>query len=362
MAKWLFLLPSDLMGGAEYNVLKLADELSLDPKNQIDVVFLSRREIENSRWDDLKGVNLIRIPASRELIGVFLFIGFLLIGKPRSYDYIFSTHVHTNSFVSLLRKFRLLSSSRLFLRESTNIFSWFSGLKLCLMKFFYSFYSSDALLICQTNAMYKELVSNIPRLRDNKYVVLRNPLDCEAIRFQSTLADDFKKSVDVVRVVAVGRLVSEKAFDQLIKAVALMDNGVELYLIGGGPELEHLQVLAKTLGVEERVFFMGQQVNPFQYMRGSDVSVVSSRLEGFPNVLLEMMCLSHRIVATRCAEGVENLPGILTCEVEDSEALAETINEALSLREDELIRMSNEREKYLSSISSERYINELLLS
>ncbi len=92
--------------------------------------------------------------------------------------------------------------------------------------------------------------------------------------------------------VTVGRLVSRKAVDQLVRVLgAIKDTRVQLMIIGSGPQEEALRKIAQELGVSQRVHFLGQIDEPtkFEVLRMADVYVSTSQHEGFGIVYLEAM-------------------------------------------------------------------------
>lgn len=110
------------------------------------------------------------------------------------------------------------------------------------------------------------------------------------------------------RLLAVGRLVPRKGFDQAIRALPQLPN-TELYIAGGpGPELldtdpeaQRLRQLARTCGVLDRVRLLGGV--PYEAMpelyRTADLVVSTPRYEPFGMVPLEAMASAVPVVATR---------------------------------------------------------------
>ena len=105
--------------------------------------------------------------------------------------------------------------------------------------------------------------------------------------------------------VTAGRLVEMKDHRNLLHAFALHveQHPARLMLLGVGPMLEELRALAGSLGIAEHVAFEGFVSNPLPYMREADAFVLSSRSEGFGNVLVEAMGCGTPVVSTDCPHG-----------------------------------------------------------
>lgn len=102
---------------------------------------------------------------------------------------------------------------------------------------------------------------------------------------------------------ASGRLTGQKDFANLLRALALLDVGTRLIVLGEGGLRADLEALSRRLGVDDRVDFAGFVANPYPFYRAADVFVLSSRWEGLPTVLLEALFLGTPIVATDCPSG-----------------------------------------------------------
>ena len=102
-----------------------------------------------------------------------------------------------------------------------------------------------------------------------------------------------------------GRLVRQKDQATMLRALAdpATPPGARLILLGVGPLREELEVLAYELGIVERVCFAGFQIDPLPWMRHADAFVLTSRLEGFGNVLVEALACGTPVVSTNCRFG-----------------------------------------------------------
>jgi glycosyltransferase involved in cell wall biosynthesis len=162
-------------------------------------------------------------------------------------------------------------------------------------------------LIGVSEGVVEDLVRSYPRLR-GKAVAIRNPLLLQQIRTQAR-ADPPACTNQVFAkrtILAVGRLTHQKGFDILLPAFAeLVRRGLDLHLLilGEGEERARLEDTANRLGVSNRVFMPGFQINPYPFFARAETFVLSSRYEGLANVLLEAMALGLPVISTDCPHG-----------------------------------------------------------
>lgn len=108
------------------------------------------------------------------------------------------------------------------------------------------------------------------------------------------------------RLVAMGRLVALKRFDLLIEVFAPLAERLpewSLVILGDGPERARLERLVEVSGLAGRVRLPGEVRDPASWLTGSDVFVLTSRYEGFPNALCEAMACGLPAVAFDCPTG-----------------------------------------------------------
>ena len=105
--------------------------------------------------------------------------------------------------------------------------------------------------------------------------------------------------------VAAGRLATWKGFADLIRAMNMLprQRRARLMILGDGPLRSELQTLVVELGLQDVVSLLGYVDNPLKYFVRADVFVLSSHVEGLPNVLVEAMMCGCTPVSTDCPTG-----------------------------------------------------------
>jgi len=97
----------------------------------------------------------------------------------------------------------------------------------------------------------------------------------------------------------IGQLIARKRVDTLIEAFARIDAQDRcLFVVGDGAERASLERLAARLGVADAVCFVGYREDRLDFLRGFDVLVLPSALEGLPRCLMEGMAARRAIVAS----------------------------------------------------------------
>jgi glycosyltransferase involved in cell wall biosynthesis len=123
-------------------------------------------------------------------------------------------------------------------------------------------------------------------------------LDAKAL---TEIKDQLIVKPGVLRVGIIGRLVKQKDYPTLLKAIKqVLDSGVEveLFIVGEGMGKDSLVELTLELGIHERIHWLGRTPFVNEFLSQLDLFVLPSIYEGFGLVLLEAMQANKPILAT----------------------------------------------------------------
>ncbi len=167
---------------------------------------------------------------------------------------------------------------------------------------------------------------------------------------------------DIFYTVSIGRLVKRKGYDFLIRSIAKIENKhIHALIIGEGLEKGSLQTLSLSLGVQDRVHFLGHvhDEKKFQYLAVADVYVLSSVHEGFGIVLQEAMQVGLPIISTDHGGQVDFVKdgenGFLV-KFGDEEGLVKKIEEMTKVKD----RFLGKNEKEMSGFEVKKICEEYL--
>lgn len=344
----LFILPDLETGGAERIVTTIANHL---PREKFEPKILLLRK-EGGYLEFLKeDVEIIDIKTPRirhSLIRIFKVL------KRRKPDIVFGGYGEVNAYLALFIKF---FPKIKFIARETNVVSKHVTRKE--IRFFYNFYNNYHRIICQSDDMKNDLIENF-KIKPGKLIKINNPVDFEFVNEKLTISekpesfkDDFKN------VVAIGNLSSRKGYDNLLKVFSHLKNEkILLHILGDGRDKELLHQMKRDLGLEN-VIFHGQQKNPYQFLKLADLFILSSRYEGFPNVLLEAGACGTYSLSNNCPGGITEIirPGVNgeISNIENGEEFADKILTILKETHDQVAIINSISSRFSKDLILEKY-------
>jgi len=324
----LFVMHELVAGGAERVVVNLANNLDRE-KFEVHICLFNKKGWLLELLKDDVIIHDLKTP--RVSRGAIKFTFFLLSLKPH---FVFSSIDHVNLLISVqIKVLKLFLRNTQFIAREVNIPSIRAKYEqLGKQDYFYSkTINQYDYVIAQSNYMKEDIVKSY-NIEASKITVVSNPLDIGNIkRSIKNITDEKLYSSGKTNLLAIGYLRPQKGFDLLLQAVPYLDEGIHLNILGDGAEKDKLEQQIKQLKIEDKVTMLGVDENPYKFMKQSDMVVLSSLYEGFPNVILEANACGKFVVAFECP-GVsseiiqDNINGTLV-ESGNIKALADAINE-----------------------------------
>ncbi len=288
MKKILFILPDLKYGGAQKNIVNIANNLS--DKYTCKIITVYNKKIE---FDIKSNIQLDKLNFSKLRYSFFKLYNKIYNFSP---DVIISSIGYTNLLVIILsllipKKIKVIIREANYLKinlnNSKNYF-----INLIIYKYFYNF---SYKIICTSNDMKIKLIDLLGKKIGNKVIVINNFVDNkEKIKKIKLNA----KTINKKRLIftAIGRLHFQKGFDRLIKHfINFKYHDILLLIIGEGEEKENLLKLIKQNKVKN-IKILKAKKNILFWLFESDYFVLSSRWEGMPNVVIEALDCGTKII------------------------------------------------------------------
>lgn len=296
-------LPSLIGGGAERVMVNLAcgfTKLGFC----VDIVLV---KAQGTYLQDIPPeIRIVDLKAERTLYSLPKLVGYLLREKPEA----LLSALEQANVVALWAKKLAFSPVRVVVSvhstlsvSSQKAFSWRGRLSPWWAHFFYPWAEA---IVAVSQGVAEDLIActGLPR---REVHVIYNPIITPElfIKAEEPLDHPWFRLGEPPVVLGVGRLAEEKDFPTLIRAFALVkkERPVRLVILGEGEDRSKIESLVRKLGLEKEVALPGFVENPYKYMKRAAVFVLSSRWEGFGNVLVEAMTLGTPVVSTDCPSG-----------------------------------------------------------
>jgi glycosyltransferase involved in cell wall biosynthesis len=297
------IVPSLKSGGAERFVSNLIN--SIESKHIIHLIILDSRY---SAFEILNKKTLIveRLVFRKVIYSMPFLLKKIIAVKP---DLIFTTLGNLNLYISILKfllqfKFKFKLVIRPILLASNEKYTGIVSKFNYYLNFIFLRYADR--IVCQSIDMKNDYINCYPSL-ESKIIVINNMIDPKIEKIRQIKHPQFERN-NPIKLIAVGRLEYQKGFDILIESCSyITEVPFELRIFGSGNLYKSLLNRIFELGLENHVFLMGSVDNIYNEYLIADYFVLSSRYEGFPNVLIEALSLGLPSIVMPSPGGINEI-------------------------------------------------------
>ena len=298
--KLLIFIPHIKGGGVEKNFFLLSNFLT-SKINSISVITINKEfsnklsqkiEIISPKSDRWKNSSIYL----KYFICIILLIKTLLIDR----KYLILSF-QANWYAILIAK---LFSIKIVSRSNTAPSGWS---KNRLKNYLYKFILNLADEVTVNSFEFKKLLKKKFNVNSS---CIYNPINKEEIIKKSRESLNFNFfNNKKLKLINIGRCTEQKNQILILKAIKYLKNKVpvKLLIAGRGKEFNNLKNYINLNNLKKNVKIVNFLTNPYNYIKKSDVFILSSNYEGLPNVLLESQCLKKIILSTNCPTGPKEI-------------------------------------------------------
>ena len=297
MKKIVIHIPSIESGGVEKNLFYIADYLS---KKNIETYIVTANKNKKKLFNSK--VNFICPRSSRwnnssRMVKSLVCLGLIVRRLPLRKISILS--FQSNVFAILLAKFFNL---KIIIRLNTSTDKYINNhIKRIFFRIIYTM--SDEIIV---NSL--EFKKNLKKVLKLNSIQIFNPIKIKNIN--KKLKIDYFKNFKGIKMLSIGRLTDQKDQITILKSLNILKNSevnFRFYLIGAGYKLRELKNYVKLHKLSNHVKFAGYKFNAEDYIKFSDLFILSSKYEGLPNVLIEAQLQNIPIISSDCSTGPKEI-------------------------------------------------------
>lgn len=292
-------------GGAERFIVHLINNLD-KKKYEIKLLLLEKQGVYLK--DLRKDIEIIDLGTKSVKKSFFKLFKVIQKEKPEIF---FSTIGHYNILVAIMSFIFFFSSTSFIIRESNIVTLENRRLsERIILKIFYRFTQK---IVAQSEDMKKDLIKNWG-IKFNKIIKINNMIDFDLINLKLKEKSKINLKLNKKNIISIGRLSKQKNFLELLKKIKIFPKKLNyhFYILGEGEERTVLENYIIQNSLTDIITLTGFQDNPYTYLEQGDAYILSSKYEGFANVLLEANALGLPVLSNKCLGGINEIivPGV----------------------------------------------------
>lgn len=299
MKKILFISPTLGGGGAERVLSYIIQWLSKEIDYDIHLLLLNKDNNDYLRVipDNVK-INYINLGNKISLKGLKVIKSIISINPDICFTGYYKLNLLLAPFIPLLKLLNIK-----FIARETCIPS-LEYKDSYVIKLYRHLYSKFDKIICQSIDMYEDLISL--GLHNRKLTIINNPIVINSCFTDISKDNDHSHKPHLL---AIGRLTEQKGYGLLLENINRMKPLIPFYLtiLGKGPLYENIKNYIQSNYLYNDISLMGFSDNPYSIIQKADGLILSSKYEGFPNVILEANYFGKPVFSNRCLGGINEI-------------------------------------------------------
>ena len=297
MKKLAIYIPSIESGGVEKNLFYISAYLL---KKGVDVSIITANKNKKSFFDNK--INFISPNSNKwnnssRIVKTLICLILAFKKLPLKNISIFSFQSNISAII-----FSKIFNLKIIIRLNTSTDKYISNfIKKIFFKFFYSL--TDQVIV--NSLEFKKKLNDVLKV---KSIQIYNLI--KSINNNKKLNDSFFYKYKGLKIMSVGRLTDQKNQITILKSLDILKKkkiDFRFFLIGGGYKFNELKEYVKKNNLSNCIKLAGYKLNAFNYIKSSDLFVLSSKFEGLPNVMIEAQLLNVPIISSNCSTGPKEI-------------------------------------------------------
>ena len=297
--------PYPSFGGADRSIIRI-----INANKNANFTIISLTKCDYKKYLNKK-VKCIQLSAGRTILSLFELrnVVLKLMQNSKNEKNIFISNQNFANILTILslkkiKKLKTILIERNHLEELYNYRNFFDFLKkkiiLSLIKVTYK--RADFVI-----GISKKLATDLSRFINKKVELIYNPaMDEQLNKKNSDKVKLNKRILNKNIILNIGFFEDQKDQITILKAFNLLKkefNDVHLVLIGRGSKFKEFKTFVKINKLNKDVSFLTKINNPKNFYNVADLFVLSSKYEGFGNVIVEALKYNCPVITSNCKSG-----------------------------------------------------------
>jgi glycosyltransferase involved in cell wall biosynthesis len=241
--------------------------------------------------------------------------------RNNNFDWVIDNRTRMSSFSEyVISKYIFNPKKSIYVVRSSKIELYFPKINFIAKKIY-----ANSIIVAVSKGV-NTLIKN--KFQYKNVLTIYNPINFDTIEIDANAYN-----VEGKYIIAYGRIDDQvKNYSLLIDAYCisnLIQKNVFLYILGKGKDVVFLKNKVKNNGFEKHIIFHDKMTNPFPFVKNAIATVLTSRFEGFPRVLIESLAVGTPVISVDCETGpreiIKNKFNGLLVENHNSNALADAM-------------------------------------